>query len=88
MLRTGTGWFRQGNALGLLVLFWGMSMASAEAETPLLESEVLPILTKHCMGCHGGLNQEGGLDLRTVPAMLTGGESGTAIVAGDAAKSE
>ena len=60
----------------------------AMAGAPLLESDVLPILTKHCMGCHGGLNKEGGLDLRTVPAMLAGGESGAAIVAGDAGQSE
>ncbi len=59
-----------------------------EADTPLLESAVLPILTKNCMGCHGGLKKEGGLDLRTIPAMLAGGESGPAIVSGDAGKSE
>jgi len=58
------------------------------AEGPLLESDVLPILTKNCMGCHGGLRKEGGLDLRTVPAILAGGESGPAIVAGDVEKSE
>ena len=58
------------------------------AEGPLLESDVLPILTKNCMGCHGGLRKEGGLDLRTVPAILAGGESGPAIVAGDVDKSE
>jgi len=49
------------------------------AEEPLLERDVLPILTKNCMGCHGGLRQEAGLDLRTLPGMLKGGESGPAI---------
>ena len=56
-------------------------------ETPLLERDVLPILTKNCMGCHGGLRKKGGLDLRTVPAMLAGGDSGSSIVSGDASKS-
>ena len=57
-------------------------------EESLLERDVLPILTKNCLGCHGGLKQEGGLDLRTMPAMLKGGESGPAIVKGSAEKSE
>jgi len=58
------------------------------ADAPLLESEVLPILTKNCMGCHGGLRKKGGLDLRTVPSILAGGDSGPAIVAGEAHESE
>ncbi|MBM83202.1 MAG: hypothetical protein CMJ78_21790 [Planctomycetaceae bacterium] len=67
-------------------LLCGNAMA---AETPsLLERDVLPILTKNCLGCHGGLVKEGKLDLRTVPAMLQGGESGPAIEAGDSAKSQ
>ena len=58
------------------------------AEEPLLERDVLPILTKNCMGCHGGLRQQAGLDLRTLPAMLAGGDSGPAIELGHADKSE
>jgi hypothetical protein len=54
---------------------------------PLLESDVLPILAKSCMGCHGGLRQKGKLDLRTVPAMLKGGKSGPSIKPGDPAHS-
>ena len=60
----------------------------ASERPALLERDVLPILTKHCMGCHGGLVKEGKLDLRTVPAMFQGGESGPAIAKGDSAKSE
>lgn len=72
-----------------MVGLWSIAAAPCEAdERPLLERDVLPILTKHCMGCHGGLRQHGGLDLRTVPAMLSGGESGPAIVAGNAEASE
>lgn len=72
----------------LLVVTACVQTYGAEVRTPLLESDVLPILTKHCMGCHGGLKKEGGLDLRTVQGMLTGGDAGTAIVSHDAAKSE
>src|ERR1700726_3447544 len=53
------------------------------AEESLLERDVLPILTKQCLGCHGGLRQKGGLDMRTIPAMLKGGKSGPALKAGD-----
>jgi len=53
----------------------------------LLEGDVLPILTKNCLGCHGGLRQKGGLDMRTVALMLKGGKSGPAVKSGDAASS-
>ena len=49
---------------------------------------MLPILTKQCLGCHGGLQQKGGLDLRTIPLMLKGGESGPSIKSGQPADSE
>src|SRR5208282_5018446 len=54
-------------ALSLLML---TLPESGRAEDSLLERDVLPILTKQCLGCHGGLRQKGGLDMRTIPAML------------------
>jgi mono/diheme cytochrome c family protein len=59
-----------------------------KAEEPLLERDVLPILTKNCMGCHGGLRKQGGLDLRTIPSMLAGGDSGPVVVKGEGGNSE
>ena len=64
-----------------------LSLSPAQAN-PLLEHDVLPILTKNCMGCHGGLKQKGKLDLRTLPAMIKGGESGAAVVSGNLDQSE
>ncbi|MDP6446576.1 MAG: c-type cytochrome domain-containing protein, partial [Pirellulaceae bacterium] len=61
---------------------------SSAADASLLERDVLPVLTKNCLGCHGGLVKEGGLDLRTLPAMLKGGESGPAVESGKADASE
>src|SRR5271169_6385986 len=58
------------------------------AQESLLERDVLPILTKQCLGCHGGLRQKGGLEMRTIPAMLKGGRSGPAVKSGDALASE
>ncbi|MEC9007793.1 MAG: DUF1549 domain-containing protein, partial [Planctomycetota bacterium] len=72
-------------AVGLLA---AATSPVAAAEESLLERDVLPILTKNCLGCHGGLKKEGGLDLRTMPAMLKGGESGPAIEKGNADRSE
>jgi hypothetical protein len=52
------------------------------AETPK-EREVLAILQVRCMICHGGLNQQGELDLRTMASRLKGGKHGTALVPGN-----
>ena len=54
----------------------------SRADEALLERDVLPILTKQCLGCHGGLRQQGKLDLRTIPAMLKGGKSGPTVKPG------
>ena len=72
-------------AMGALLLL--LAPRGAGADEPLLERDVLPILTKNCLGCHGGLHQEAGLDLRTLPTMLAGGDSGTAIEPGHADES-
>ena len=49
---------------------------------PLFERDVLPLLARHCHQCHGEEVQEKELDLRTVTALLRGGENGPAIVRG------
>ncbi len=52
------------------------------------EADVRPILKEHCWHCHGEEEQvEAQLDLRLVRFMQQGGESGPAVVAGDAAAS-
>ena len=50
---------------------------------PSFEKDVLPILAQKCHDCHGATVQEAKLDLRTLSAILQGGESGPAIVTGD-----
>lgn len=43
-------------------------------------AQALPILELRCTVCHGKRLQEGGLDLRSLESMLTGGKSGPALV--------
>jgi hypothetical protein len=65
-----------------------------EPETPKVLSKVdpfnnniLPIFKAKCIECHGA-KPKGGLDVRTVKAMIVGGNSGTALQAGDPDNSE
>lgn len=44
--------------------------------------DIEEIVSKFCFECHGDENQEAELDLRTANSMLSGGESGPAIVPG------
>lgn len=46
------------------------------------EKDAAPILAKHCLECHGGEKREAGLDVRRRFSLLSGGDSGAAIVAG------
>jgi hypothetical protein len=60
---------------------------TAYGPLPRFEADVRPILARRCHKCHGGGKQEGKLDLRTVSAMLQGGESGSVLVRGHADRS-
>ena len=87
------------NYLDLLFrLFCGMSLLvavvpasagdPAEPRVRRFEADVLPILRKHCLKCHGGKSRKGGLSLQTIGGIVRGGESGEpVVVAGDADKS-
>jgi mono/diheme cytochrome c family protein len=45
------------------------------------------VLERNCVSCHAGSKPKGGLGLETLEAMVQGGESGPALVAGDLNKS-
>ena len=70
-----------------VIAFLALPMLT-RAQESLLERDVLPILTKQCLGCHGGLRQKGSLDMRTIPLMLKGGKSGPAVKTKDVDGSE
>lgn len=48
---------------------------------------IKPLLAARCGACHGALKQESGLRLDTAASLRAGGESGPALVPGDAAAS-
>ncbi len=60
--------------------------STARAETPaaeeFFEKEVRPLLVENCLKCHGDKKPKGGLRLTSRDAVLKGGESGPAAVAG------
>jgi mono/diheme cytochrome c family protein len=85
----GTPWCRSARFLGLASFLLAACRVSA-AERPAAENferRVWPILATHCVVCHGAEKPKGALDLRTVSSILRGGESGPAIVTGNAAVS-
>lgn len=52
------------------------------------EKEILPLFRSKCLNCHGGVgNPKGGLDLRTVAAIMKGGDSGPGVKPNDLEKS-
>lgn len=57
------------------------------AERDDYTQQIKPLFQTRCYACHGALKQESGLRLDTVQLMVTGGDSGPAIVRGDAAAS-
>jgi hypothetical protein len=46
------------------------------------EKDILPIMERACLNCHGSRKKRGGLDLRTFAALLKGGDSGAGVKAG------
>ncbi|MBV09950.1 MAG: hypothetical protein CMN21_12120 [Rubinisphaera sp.] len=74
-----------------IICFFFISLPFSEilaSEPPYFETEIRPILREYCFDCHGATDElEGGLDLRLVRFMKSGGDSGMAIVPGDPAAS-
>ena len=49
---------------------------------PLFKSEIMPVLEKNCVGCHGDKQKMAGLDLSSFSGMMTGSSSGPVIAPG------
>ena len=68
-------------------LFPVLIQANQNAELLTFQKEILPIFANKCLICHGKEPFQGELDLTSLPALLTGGISGTALVAGKSEQS-
>ena len=54
----------------------------AQADDDLFEARIRPVLAETCFGCHGNQKSGGMLRVDSREALLTGGDSGPAIVPG------
>jgi hypothetical protein len=81
-----------------LVAIYGRALAEEEVEqnfragarrtgAPAFETQIAPLLAKHCLECHGWKSKKGRLDLSRRDAAFAGGEGGKAIVPGKSAES-
>lgn len=55
---------------------------AASARIEFFEKQVRPLLAEHCFKCHGPKQQKSGLRVDHIATLLTGGDSGPAIVPG------
>ena len=82
----------------LTLVAWLCSVSLVGAQTPsaaghqFFEQKIRPVLVQHCYACHSEeaaakKKLKGGLLLDSAAAMLTGGDSGPALVPGKPAES-
>jgi hypothetical protein len=70
------------------ILVLALLVGGADSDPAVhFQDRVLPLLQARCISCHGPEKQKGGLRLDSRAAVLKGGDSGPAIVAGDPTKS-
>lgn len=65
----------------------GKPPAITPEQERFFEAKIRPVLVEACLKCHGDKKQSGGLRLDSRSALLAGGDTGPAIVPGDAGKS-
>ena len=58
-----------------------------DAGNAFFETKIRPVLVEHCQSCHGEKKQRGEFRLDSKASMLKGGESGKAMIPGQAAQS-
>lgn len=71
-----------GISLGLC-LCWGNLARGDDAAKPVdYLTEIKPLLSQHCLKCHGAETQKAGFRVDTAAALIQGGDTGEAIVPG------
>lgn len=70
--------------LAAVLMGFGSQVLAAEVS---YHREVVPVLQRHCYGCHHPGKLKGDVDLTSVAMLLKGGKHGSAVVPGEPAKS-
>jgi mono/diheme cytochrome c family protein len=65
-----------------LILLLPVALRAAEDDDAFFRAKVQPILDGKCISCHGEKKQRHGLRLDSLAAVLAGGKSGPAAIAG------
>ena len=79
--------------IGRLGEFWAVwlvvavAVGAEEHTPPQYDTDVAPLLTKYCTGCHNVQDREGGLSLESYGDLQAGLEQGPVVLAGQAASS-
>ncbi len=77
--------------LGVALVVGGFAAPAAVAPNPgqveFFEQHIRPALVNECYECHSAKKQKGGLRLDSRDGLLRGGDSGPALIAGEAKKS-
>ena len=60
------------------------SITRAADPPPQFNQDIVPLLKRHCVKCHGPTKQEGKLNLAATGGVVRGGKSGSALVPHDA----
>lgn len=86
-------WRRPPALLGFVGLLlacatWTTMSRNAQGEPKVdFDAQIAPLLARRCLECHNASDKKGGLDLTTQAGARRGGESGSALTAGDPAAS-
>ena len=73
--------------LGLVLMHLPLAATAAEPVAVDFLKDVKPILAQRCYRCHSSLEQESGLRLDSVPAILKGGDGGAIVATGKSGES-
>ena len=68
--------------LGLLTVAPSPTLAETPTADEFFEKEVRPLLAERCQSCHSDAKHKGGLKLTSRASLLTGGDTGSAVVPG------
>src|SRR5450755_980108 len=79
-------WFRislfQLTKLRAAMAVFALAIPAAAQRDPLFKTEILPVLEKNCVQCHGEKQKMAKLDLSTFTGMMEGSGSGPVIAPG------